>query len=124
MRPMRHDPRYQEHARALRSDMTNGEKLLWSRLRAHRMDGRKFRRQHVLGRYIVDFVCLQSRLVIEIDGDSHGDDKREALDAERDAFLAKSGFRVLRFGNHSVMTNVSGVAQAILEELGDGGDAC
>jgi very-short-patch-repair endonuclease len=115
---MRRDAYYQDKAKALRSDMTNGEKLLWSRLRAHRMDGRKFRRQHVIGTYIVDFICLQSRLIVEVDGDSHGDDRREAVDAQRDAYLAKSGFKVLRFGNHSVMTNLSGVAEAILDELG------
>ena len=68
---MRRDYYYQDRARDLRRNMTNGEKLLWSRLRAHHMDGRKFRRQHVIGRYIVDFVCLQSRLVIEVDGESH-----------------------------------------------------
>ena len=119
---MRRNAYYQDKAKALRSDMTNGEKLLWSRLRAHRMDGRKFRRQHVIGTYIVDFVCLQSRLIIEVDGDRHGDDQREALDAERDVYLAKSGFRVLRFGNHNVMTNLSGVAEEILEELGADGD--
>ena len=120
---MRHDPRYQEHAKDLRRDMTNGEKLLWSRLRAHRMDGRKFRRQHVIGRYIVDLVCLQSHLIIEIDGDSHVDDLRQVLDEKRDAFLAKLGYRVLRFGNHNVMTNIGGVAEAILQELSDGGDS-
>src|ERR1700730_14152010 len=119
---MRRDANYQDRARDLRRNMTNGEKLLWSRLRAHRMDGRKFRRQHVIGSYIVDFVCLQSRLVIEIDGDSHSDDGREAVDAQRDAYLGKSGFRVLRFGNHNVLTNITGVADAILEVLETGVD--
>jgi very-short-patch-repair endonuclease len=84
------------------------------------MDGRKFRRQHPIGRYIVDFVCLQSRLVIEIDGDSHAHDARQALDEQRDTFLAKLGFRVLRFGNHNVVTNLNGVAEAIWMELQPG----
>src|SRR5712692_3664332 len=67
IRSVRRDPIYQERARDLRSHMNDAEKLLWSRLRAHRMDGRKFRRQHALGRYIVDFVYLDARLIIEVD---------------------------------------------------------
>ena len=86
------------------------------------MDGRKFRRQHVIGSYIVDFVCLKSHLVIEIDGDSHCEEGRETVDAQRDSYLAKSGFKVLRFGNHNVLTNISGVAEAVSEELENRGD--
>ena len=118
---MNRDSYYQEHAKDLRSNMTNGEKALWSRLRAHRMDGRKFRRQHAMGRYIVDFVCLPSRLIIEIDGDSHFmDDRRPELDAERTAYLEKLGFRVLRFGNRHVLTELDSVAGVIFEELQKG----
>jgi hypothetical protein len=86
------------------------------------MDGRKFRRQHAIGRYIVDFVCLPERLIIEIDGDSHFmDDVRPELDAERTAYLQKLGFRVRRFGNHQVMTELESVTEAIFYELeGDG----
>jgi len=62
---VRRDAYYQERAREQRNNMNDAERRLWSRLRAHRMDGRKFRRQHPLGRYIVDFVCLDSRLIIE-----------------------------------------------------------
>jgi 5-methyltetrahydrofolate--homocysteine methyltransferase len=108
---------FQERARDLRHNPTNGEQLLWSKLRAHRMDGHKFRRQHVIGSYIVDFVCLKARLIIEVDGDSHFEDGREAADAQRDAYLASRGFKVLRFGNNNVLTNISGVAGAIAEEL-------
>jgi very-short-patch-repair endonuclease len=97
--------------------MNDAEKRLWSRLRAHRMDGRKFRRQHALGNYIVDFVCLASRLIIEVDGDSHGNDSREALDAQRTAYLEKLGFRVLRFWNDYVLTDVDNVTETIIEAL-------
>ncbi len=114
---MHRDTDFQERARDLRHNPTNGEQLLWSKLRAHRMDGRKFRRQHVIGSYIVDFVCLKARLIIEVDGDSHFEDGREAADAQRDAYLASRGFKVLRFGNNNVLTNISGVAGAIAEEL-------
>jgi very-short-patch-repair endonuclease len=73
--------------------MNTAEQLVWRKLRAHRMDGRKFRRQHPIGQYIVDFVCLDARLVIEIHGETHGYDSRQALGAQRSAFLEKQGFR-------------------------------
>ena len=97
--------------------MSEAEKLLWSRLRAHRLDGRKFRRQHATGRYIVDFVCLGSHLVIEVDGDSHGDDAAEARDRVRTAWLQSQGFRVLRFWNYDVLTNIDGVVETIFNDL-------
>jgi very-short-patch-repair endonuclease len=100
--------------------MNDVEKLLWSRLRAHRMDGRKFRRQHPLGNYIVDFVCLEARLIIEVDGDTHGNDVREALDAQRTAYLEKLGFRVIRFWNDYVMTELDNVTETIWEVLNPG----
>jgi 5-methyltetrahydrofolate--homocysteine methyltransferase len=114
---MRRDSDFRERARDLRHNLTNGEQLLWSKLRAHRMHGLKFRRQHVIGSYIVDFVCVKARLIIEVDGESHFEDGREAADAERDAHLTSQGFKVLRFGNHNVLTNINGVAGAIAEEL-------
>ncbi|HEX9532052.1 MAG TPA: DUF559 domain-containing protein [bacterium] len=117
IRSVRRDPIYQERARDLRSHMNDAEKLLWSRLRAHRMDGRKFRRQHAFGNYIVDFVCLASRLIIEVDGDSHGNDSREALDAQRTAYIEKLGFRVLRFWNDYVLTDLDNVTETIFEAL-------
>jgi very-short-patch-repair endonuclease len=114
---MHRDSDYQERARDLRHNLTNGEHRLWSKLRAHRMHGQKFRRQHVIGSYIVDFVCLKARLIVEVDGESHFEDGREAADAQRDADLASRGFKVLRFGNHEVLTNISGIAGAIADEL-------
>jgi len=115
---VRRDTYYQERARELRANMTDAEKRLWSRLRAHRMDGRKFRRQHPLGRYIVDFVCLDSRLIVEVDGDSHGDDRREALDTQRTAASQKLGFRVLRFWNDYVVTDLDNATETIFDALG------
>lgn len=114
---MHRDTDFQERARDLRHNLTNGERLLWSKLRAHRMDGLKFRRQHVIEPYIVDFVCLKARLIIEVDGESHFEDGREAADSQRDAYLTSRGFKVLRFGNHNVLTNINGIAGAIAEEL-------
>ncbi len=117
---MRRDPYYQEHARYLRRNMNVAEKLLWSRLRAHRMDGRKFRRQHPIGNYIVDFVCLEARLIIDVDGDTHGNDMREALDTQRTAYLGKLGFRVIRFWNDYLMTDLDNVTETIWEVLNPG----
>jgi very-short-patch-repair endonuclease len=103
--------------------MTRPEQILWSRLRANRMDGHKFRRQHALGSYIVDFVCLKARLVVEIDGDTHEDEGRPALDAQRTAYMEKLGFRVVRFQNHQMVEDLESVTEAILNEIRTGGRA-
>jgi 5-methyltetrahydrofolate--homocysteine methyltransferase len=114
---MRRDAYYQEHARALRSNMTHAEQILWSRLRAHRMDGHKFRRQHALGSYIADFVCLKARLVIEVDGETHDAASRQTLDTKRTGYLEKLGFRVLRFENYQIVEELDAVIEAISAAL-------
>jgi very-short-patch-repair endonuclease len=101
------------HARVLRQDLTKAERTIWYGLRAHRLDGAGFRRQTPIGSYIVDFVSHAAKLVIEIDGGQHFEDRHEARDKRRDAFLAAKGFRVLRFSNHDVMTNRAGVLETI-----------
>jgi very-short-patch-repair endonuclease len=100
-------------ARSLRINFTNAERIIWSALRAHRMDGASFRRQTPIGPYIVDFVCHAARLVIEIDGGQHFESKEEQRDARRDAYLIGRGLRVLRFNNHEVMSNRQGVLETI-----------
>ncbi len=102
-------------AKQLRTDMTAPERVLWSVLRGGQL-GVKFQRQVVLAPYIADFAARSARLIIEIDGDSHVD--REAEDEVRSAFLKVRGYRVLRFTNSEVMTNLDGVTRAILIELG------
>ena len=101
------------NARSLRSDMTDAERKIWQRLRAHRLGGAIFKRQMPVGPYIVDFVCLQARLIIEIDGGQHGNE----ADVARDAWLTKQNFRVLRFWNNDVHSNIEGVMQSITEAL-------
>ena len=120
---MHRDAYYQTLARELRTNMTHPERILWSQLRANHMDGHKFRRQHAIGTYIVDFVCLKSRLVIEIDGDSHDPEPRQARDADRTAYLEKLGFRVLRFWNHQMVEELDESMGVILNELRKGGRA-
>ena len=86
------------NAKNLRKKSTNTENRIWFLLRAKRVAGFKFRRQHPIGPYIVDFVCLQNRLIIEMDGTQHEEQKEK--DMKRDEWLTKEGFRVLRFQNH------------------------
>ena len=82
------------------------------------MGGFKFRRQHALGSYIADFICLKAQLVIEVDGDTHGNDQKQALDAKRTEYIEKIGYRVIRFWNIAVLTETDNVAEAITRELG------
>ena len=103
-------------ARALRRNQTQAEALLWSALRGRRLAGRKFHRQFTIDRYVVDFVCWNERLVIEIDGGQHG--ASDGRDAERTKWLRAQGVSVLRFWNNEVLTNLPGVLTAIAGVLG------
>jgi very-short-patch-repair endonuclease len=104
-------------ARRLRSGMSEAEKRLWYRLRAHRFGGARFRRQAVIGRYIVDFVCHDVKLVVELDGGQHALDSCASADAERTAWLASRGYKVLRIWNNDVMGNLDGVLELIALEV-------
>ena len=106
-----------QRLRSLRTFSTEAEKLLWSRLRGRQLEEHKFRRQVWLGNYIVDFVCLAQRPVIETDGGQHAEQME--YDERRTAFLAKEGFRVLRFWNNDVLTNLDGVLQVITNALNE-----
>ncbi|HTV27634.1 MAG TPA: DUF559 domain-containing protein [Xanthobacteraceae bacterium] len=107
------NPKAREHARELRRNSTKAEQVLWRAVRAHRLLGIGFRRQTPIGPYIVDFVSHAAKLVVELDGGQHYDNAHEARDARRDRFLRSKGFRVLRFSNHDVMTNLEGVWDVI-----------
>ncbi|NAW65020.1 DUF559 domain-containing protein [Photobacterium halotolerans] len=96
----------------LRINMTEPEHQVWQRIRSHQL-GVKFRRQHGIGRYIVDFYCSDKKLVIEIDGDSHYSDLALQYDAKRDALMAELGIRILRFTNLEVMSNLDDVVEVI-----------
>ncbi|WP_412774764.1 endonuclease domain-containing protein [Nitrobacter sp.] len=90
---------------------------MWTMLRGHRLDGRSFRRQFPIGPFVVDFVCHAAKLVIELDGGQHFSDAGETRDARRTALIEARGFRILRFSNHDVMTNRTGVLEAIAAAL-------
>jgi len=107
-----------ELARALRKRLTPAERRLWYALRELKSERFHFRKQAPLGRYILDFVCFEARLVIEVDGGQHAEKKGIEDDAARDAYLTWQGFDVLRFWNSDVMKNISGVMTAIYDKLG------
>ena len=105
-----------QRAKQMRRQPTEPERLLWSALRARRLDPAKFRRQVVIGSYVVDFACrIPTKLIIEIDGDSH--DFQPEYDAGRTEELEANGYRLLRFTNSDVMTNLGGVVASIAEAL-------
>jgi very-short-patch-repair endonuclease len=102
-------------ARQLRKNPTDAERLLWQKLRLWQVDGCKFRRQQPLGPYIVDFVCLQKRLIVELDGGQHAQQKD--YDKGRDGWLVGQGFLVLRFWNNDALKNIDGLMEVIAKEL-------
>jgi very-short-patch-repair endonuclease len=104
-------------ARKLRKTMTPQEVKLWVRLRELRQQGYHFRRQAPKGRYIVDFLCLRSRLIVEVDGAQHGFDGHVSHDAKRDSYFADRGFRTLRFWNNEINQNLDGVVETIWNAL-------
>jgi len=104
-------------AQSLRREMTDAERLLWSRLRREQL-GVKFRRQHPFGPYIADFACLDPKLVIELDGSQHAE--QAGHDHRRDAFFRGHGFQVLRYPSNAPMSNLEGVLTDILQHIGTG----
>jgi very-short-patch-repair endonuclease len=107
-------------ARQLRRTMTPAERKLWWHLREARFTGSHFRRQATIGPYFVDFCCHTSKLVIEVDGATHANDRQMIADARRTDYLQAGGYRVLRFWNNEVLTNIEGVMTVIACALAGG----
>jgi very-short-patch-repair endonuclease len=101
-------------SRRLRQNATQAENQIWNRIRNRGLNGLKFVRQEPIGPFTVDFICREARLVIELDGGQHVDNE---LDRRRDAWLIQHNYRVLRFWNNDVMTNVEGVLETIAAAL-------
>ena len=101
-------------ARDMRTQPTDAERKLWHCLKGGQLGGWKFRRQHPIPPYVADFACIEAKLIVEVDGGQHAD---SAYDEARDRFLREHGWRVLRFWNTDVLSNVEGVAIVILEAL-------
>lgn len=102
-------------ARRLRKELTETEKYLWKYLRDKQIGGFKFRRQQPVGRYIVDFINFEKKLIIEVDGGQHSIYKKR--DIIRDKYLKKEGYRVLRFWDNEVLNNIEGVLEVIMQNL-------
>jgi len=103
------------YARSLRRAQTDAERKLWLLLRDRRLAGFKFRRQHPIGPFIVDFCCTEARVIVELDGGQHA--LTHDSDAARSHYLAGQGYRVLRFWNNEVLGNITGVLERIVESL-------
>jgi len=98
-------------ARKLRQESTDAERLLWQYLRAHRMAGFKFKRQVVIEPYIVDFACLEARLIVEADGGQHLEQVKD--DLQRSVFLESLGYKLIRFWNHEILCDIHSVLEQI-----------
>lgn len=112
MSSINRNPRLHTFARELRKGMTDAEQRLWQVLRHKQLNGIKFRRQYVIGEYIVDFVSVAHKLVIELDGGQHA--SQQHYDEKRSAFLSAQGYRVLRFWNHEVLQQTEAIVAAIM----------
>src|SRR6185369_11207493 len=115
--PIHNNSEMKQLRKSLRNGATPAEVKLWNALKQNNLSGYKFRRQHSVGRYIVDFYCSSQRLAIELDGDSHFTDEAMDYDRERTMFLNALNIRVLRFLNTDVQENLDVVCERILEEL-------
>ena len=111
--PQRFRQSSRKFARAQRRNMTRAETMLWQGLRNHRLDGRGFRRQTPIGPYFADFVCLQRKLIVEADGRTHETEGAKVRDEERDCWLQRAGYRVLRFPDDLVIGGMPIVIEQI-----------
>ena len=107
--------RRKSHPQLLRTNATDTEQKIWYFLRNRQFEQFKFRRQHPIGVYIVDFVCLEQKLIVELDGGQHAE--KTPYDTRRTKTLREKGFRILQFWNHDVLQNTDGVLDTIFAEL-------
>ena len=114
----RSSPAVLQRAKELRQHQTPAESQLWAVLRNRQLEGLKFRRQHPIGRFVVDFYCTGRRLVIEVDGASHKD--QVEYDQDRTAWLEEQGYRVIRFPNEQILHQLDAVLDEIMAVCGDG----
>ena len=111
------DPKPVIFARNLRRNESDAERKLWSKLRSRQFENLKFRRQHPIGKYIVDFVSIEKKIVIEVDGGHHNEQHNVENDKQRTDWLESEGFCVIRFWNSDVLLNIDGVIVKILEDI-------
>jgi very-short-patch-repair endonuclease len=111
------EPQPTKFARTLRRNESDAERKLWSKLRSRQFQNLKFRRQQPLGKYIVDFVSFEKKIIIEVDGSQHDRPGNIEHDAQRTRYFENEGYIVLRFWNNDVLTNIEGVGLKILEQI-------
>lgn len=99
----------------MRKRSTKEERFLWRHLKSKQLEGLKFRRQQPIGNFIVDFVCFEKKIIIELDGGQHTNITEEMKDKSRDKWLKEQGFKVLRFWNNDVFKNINGILEVIIE---------
>ena len=103
------------NSKNLRTNLTDAEQKIWRHIRQRQLNNLKFRRQQIIGNYIVDFICFEKKLIIEIDGGQHTDEN----DRKRTNFLEKEGYKILRFWNNDVLNNIEGVLEKIFIDLNE-----
>ena len=109
-------------AKAMRWPMTRAEVILWTRLQRGRLNHFHFRKQHPVGPYIADFACVPSRVLIEVDGETHWQEDARRRDARRTSFLEREGWTILRVWNSEVYDNEAGVVETVLRVVMEGAD--
>ena len=117
---MYYNPHNLKNAKEMRSDMTPAETKMWRILRGKRFQDLKFKRQVLIGNYIVDFLCEDKKIIIEIDGGQHNEELNIQSDKNRTRYLENNGYKVLRFWNDEVMKNIDGVMEVIFREVEKG----
>jgi len=105
------------YSQELRKNMTDAERLLWSKLRKKQLKDYQFYRQRIIGNCIVDFCCPKAKLIVEVDGGQHFNSEDDKRDRERDEYMKKVGMKVLRFSDRDVFKNLNGVIEKIYESL-------
>ena len=117
---MYYNPHNLKNAKEMRSNMTPAETKMWRILRGKRFQDLKFKRQVLIGNYIVDFLCENKKIIIEIDGGQHNEELNIQSDKNRKHYLDNNGYKVLRFWNDDVMKNIDGVMEVIFREVKEG----
>jgi len=112
-----YSPHLKDYSRKLRSKMTDAELKFWDIIRKKQIKNIQFYRQRPIGSYIVDFVSLSHKIVIEIDGGQHFEEKNKLKDQQRDTFLNKLGFTVIRYNDHEVLTNIEAIKEDLFQKI-------
>jgi very-short-patch-repair endonuclease len=116
---LQYNPNLKKTARHFRAEMTDSERMIWSRLRRKQILGTQFYRQKPIGSYVVDFYAPRAKLIVEVDGSQHLHPEYAQKDKQRDAYLASQGLRVLRFSNLQVLQTLDAVVEVIFQVVAD-----